>query len=241
MNLIEIKNLCLNFSNKRILNNISLQINEKDFISLIGPNGAGKTMLIKSLLKLQPITSGSVKYKKGLKIGYVPQKLTIESTLPIKVIELLKLKENSNNIEQNINKLSEDFKISSILNNELNQISGGQLQKVFLIKALLCNPDLLILDEPEQNLDINSRIDFYELLDLIYKKHNLAIVLSSHELHFVMKRTKKVICLFNHICCSGEPEMVAKDPEFINLFGEKMAKMVSVYRHPEHNHSHPHY
>lgn len=127
--------------------------------------------------------------------------------------------------------------IEGLLDAQLHGLSGGELQRVLLARALLNTPELLVLDEPAQNLDIVGQIAFYKLLENIYKKRPLAILMVSHDLHMVMAATKKVICLFHHICCSGEPQVVTRDPAFTALFGTDMAKMLAVYHH-EHNHSH---
>ena len=127
--------------------------------------------------------------------------------------------------------------IEKLLEKQMSILSGGEIQRVLLAKALLVSPDLLILDEPAQNLDISGQIAFYELLRKIYKKKKISILMVSHDLHMVMSATKNVICLFNHVCCSGEPNKVTKDPEFIAMFGDNMSKLISIYNH---YHSHEH-
>ena len=119
----------------------------------------------------------------------------------------------------------------------MSVLSSGELQRVLLARSLLNNPELLVLDEPAQNLDIAGQLTFYKLLETIYASHDLSILMVSHDLHLVMASTKQVVCLFHHICCSGEPHAVTKDPEFISLFGNDMANMVAVYQH-SHNHTH---
>ena len=123
------------------------------------------------------------------------------------------------------------------MNKPLHVLSGGELQRVLLARSLLGEPELLVLDEPAQNLDISGQLEFYKLLEKIYLERPLSILMVSHDLHMVMATTKQVVCLFHHICCSGEPQAVTKDPEFISLFGKDMANMMAVYQH-SHNHSH---
>ena len=141
--------------------------------------------------------------------------------------------------EYSLKKVILETQIDKIINKQMSVLSGGEMQRVLLARSLLNNPDLLILDEPAQNLDISGQINFYKLLQSIYKKRNLSILMVSHDLHLVMVSTKKVLCLYNHICCSGEPHQIAKDPEFISMFGKDMANMMSVYQH-SHNHNHDH-
>ena len=154
--------------------------------------------------------------------------------MPISVKRFLMLKKFT--IEE-LESISEETNISNVLSKNLANLSGGELQRVLLARSLLGNPELLILDEPAQNLDIKNQLNFYNLLNQIYQRRDISILMVSHDLHMVMASTKQVICLYHHICCSGEPQAVAKDPEFISLFGNDMAKMMSVYQHT-HDHSH---
>ena len=170
-----------------------------------------------------------------MSVGYIPQNFNPESSMPISVKRFLTLKRKSTPKE--LIDISKETNISEILEKNLSNLSGGELQKVLLARSLLNEPELLILDEPAQNLDIKNQLNFYNLLTRIYQKRELSILMVSHDLHMVMSSTRQVICLYHHVCCSGEPQTVAKDPEFISLFGNDMAKMMSVYQHT-HNHSH---
>lgn len=233
--LVAIKNIYFNASNKVILKDVSFDIARGDFITIVGPNGAGKTSLLKILLGNLKATKGQIIKAESVKFGYVPQKLVIDKTIPISVEYFLKLDEKVNDLL--LRKVCEDTKIETLLQKQMHVLSGGEMQRVLLAKALLNKPDLLILDEPAQNLDISGQLRFYELLAEIYKKQNIAILMVSHDLHMVMSSTKQVICLFNHICCLGEPEKITKNPEFISIFGNDMAKLISIYNH-YHNHKH---
>ena len=134
-------------------------------------------------------------------------------------------------------KISNEFNIEALLGMQISHLSGGELQKVLIARSLIENPNLLILDEPTQNLDVSGQLSFYKFLDQIFNDRKLSILMVSHDLHMVMSSTKKVICLSNHICCSGEPLAITKDPEFISLFGEDFAEMMSVYKHDfDHKH-----
>ena len=233
--LIEAKNLCVNRNNKNILENVFVNIKKNDFITIIGPNGAGKSVLLECLMGSFLPDSGKIIKKNNLSIGYIPRNFTPDNSMPISVRRFLTLKKKFTSKE--LIDISRETNISEILGKHLSTLSGGELQKVLLARSLLNKPELLILDEPAQNLDIKNQLNFYNLLNKIYKDRDLSILMVSHDLHMVMSSTRQVICLYHHVCCSGEPQIVAKDPEFISLFGNDMAKMMSVYQHT-HNHSH---
>jgi zinc transport system ATP-binding protein len=226
---------------KTILDSVSLDIAKHDFITLIGPNGAGKTILLRHLLKLDTPQSGHVRHQPNLKIGYVPQRVSIEPSLPISVKRFLTV--NNSLSGEALDKLADETKIAHLLNRPLAILSGGELQRVLLTRALASEPNLLILDEPAQNLDVNGQLQFYTMIEEIYESRKLSVLMVSHDLHLVMSSTRKVVCLYHHICCSGAPESVARDPEFISIFGDEMAKLMAVYPHThshDHNHDHTH-
>jgi|TARA_B100001059_G_scaffold92134_1_gene91122 zinc transport system ATP-binding protein len=233
--LIQAKNLSVSRQNKSILENVSLSIKKKDFITIIGPNGAGKSVLLDCLMGSFIPDRGEIIKENNLCIGYIPQNFVPENSMPICVERFLTLKKKCTTLE--LNKISKETNITGILKKNLSNLSGGELQKVLLTRSLLNEPELLILDEPAQNLDIKNQLNFYNLLNRIYENRKLSILMVSHDLHMVMSSTKQVVCLYHHVCCSGEPQTVAKDPEFISLFGNDMAEMMSVYQHT-HNHSH---
>tara|TARA_Y100000389_G_scaffold57062_1_gene52968 strand:+ start:2409 stop:3137 length:729 start_codon:yes stop_codon:yes gene_type:complete len=233
--LIKAKDLCVKRHNKNILENVFVDVKKNDFITIIGPNGAGKSILLECLMGSFIPDSGQIEKKDDLSIGYIPQNFNPESSMPISVKRFLTLKKKFT--LQELSSISLETNISEILDKNLSNLSGGELQKVLLARSLINEPDLLILDEPAQNLDIKNQLNFYNLLNNIYKNRKISILMVSHDLHMVMSSTRQVICLYHHVCCSGEPQAVAKDPEFISLFGDDMAKMMSVYQHT-HNHSH---
>lgn len=233
--LINAQNITVIRENKTILKDVSLSIGQHDFITIIGPNGAGKTMLLKCLMGFYTPDDGQVERQKNLSIGYVPQRLVPDYAMPISVKRFLTLR--CQVTHETLQKIVEETAITAILNKPLHILSGGELQRVMLARALTKSPDLLVLDESAQNLDVSGQLAFYKLLERIYAEHKVSILLVSHDLHLVMASTKKVVCLFHHVCCSGEPQAVAKDPEFTSLFGDDMAKMMAVYHHA-HDHHH---
>ncbi|MDA7705319.1 ATP-binding cassette domain-containing protein [Rickettsiales bacterium] len=234
-NLISLEKINLNFADKKILDNIDINIKKDDFITIIGPNGSGKSSLIKIIIGSLKASSGKVRRNKNLKIAYVPQKMEINQTIPINAEYFLQLNQK---IEPKLfDKIITELKIGNFLQTQLNNLSGGQKQKILLAKALLSKPNLLILDEPAQNLDISGQLEFYNYIDKLHKEQNISILMVSHDLHIVMSSTKKVICLHHHICCQGEPKIIAQNPDFKEIFGNDMNKLISIYNH-YHDHHH---
>ena len=233
--LISAKNVSVLKNQKSILENIDIQINKKDFITIVGPNGAGKTMLLKCLMGFYKPTSGMIERKEKLKIGYMPQSINVINTMPMTVKGFITVKKKYDDVS--LHKVITEVNLGEIVNKQLSVLSGGEMQRVLLARSLLNNPDLLILDEPAQNLDISGQLNFYKLIQEIYSKRDISILMISHDLHLVMVSTKKVLCLYKHICCSGAPQQIAKDPEFLSMFGKDMANMMSIYQH-SHDHDH---
>jgi zinc transport system ATP-binding protein len=235
--LLKIEDLSLIIDDKQILENVSFLIERGQIITIIGPNGSGKTSLARCLLKLIEPTSGYMWFKPGLRIGYMPQKIHFNPNLPLTVIDFLKL-EVAQKIEQDLLfEVINETKINDILSRPLQKISGGETQRVILARALLMKPNLLILDEPDQGVDINGQIELYQLIEKLRLEKNISSLIISHNLHMVMKNTDYVICLNQHICCEGSPSFVNKQEEFHTLFGNKSLEHFSVY---EHNHNHVH-
>lgn len=234
-NLISLENINLNFADQNILKNINLEIRKGDFITIIGPNGAGKSSLIKIIIGSVKNDYGKIVRNKNLKIGYVPQKIDINQTIPINAKYFLQL--NQKIKPKLFDKILRDLKIENFLETQLNNLSGGQRQKILLAKALLSEPNLLILDEPAQNLDISGQLEFYNYIKNLHQEQKISILMISHDLHIVMSSTKKVICLNRHICCQGEPKIIAKNPDFKEIFGNDMNKLISIYNH-YHDHHH---
>lgn len=233
--LLDVQDISLELGSRSILQNISLQIAEKQIVTLIGPNGAGKTSLIKIALGLLQPSTGKVVLRSKLRIGYMPQRLHIEPTMPITVKKFLQLAVHADNslIDQSL----EEVSALSLLNAQIHSLSGGELQRVLLARALIQNPELLVLDEPVQGVDISGQAELYRLITEIRDRHKCGVLLVSHDLHLVMSATDEVICLNQHVCCHGHPEQVTTDPAYLELFGKKQAETLAVYTH-HHNHSH---
>lgn len=223
-------NISLRIDGKTILDNVSFQLQEGQITTLIGPNGAGKTCLIRILLGLQKATSGTVTLAQGIRIGYMPQKLTIDPSLPISVRGFLGLAErNTANCRQAL----EAVGVPELFDNPMIHLSGGETQRVLLARALLRKPKLLVLDEPVQGVDINGQEALYSLIGRIRDTSGCSILMISHDLHVVMAATDEVLCLNHHLCCHGSPESVSSDPAYKELFGVRTA----LYTH-HHDHEH---
>lgn len=233
--LIELKNIHVVFEQKNALQNINLTIYPDSIITLVGPNGGGKSTLLKVLLKLLSPTSGEVIYSDQVRIGYVPQKIHLDQSLPMTVEKFLALKIGV--AQPDIDAALARLSIGHLRHNRLQKLSGGEMQRVLLARAILNKPNLLVLDEPTQGVDMNGQAELYQLILQTQKKLNCAILMVSHDLNIVMAETNEVLCINQHICCAGTPEIVSNDPMFIHFFGDQFAKNVALYTH-KHNHKH---
>ncbi len=233
--LITINDICVKRANRFILRHVSLEVNANDMITIIGPNGAGKSMLLKAMIGLYLPDHGTIERADHVVMGYVPQFFTPPDTMPIKVKRFLRL----NNVIDNaaLEQVAIQVGIQKLLNEPLATLSGGQRQRVLLARALLRKPNILLLDEPVQHLDIKGQLEFYTLLEEVRTAHHFAVVMVSHDLNRVMASSSQVVCLHTHICCSGTPDNIANDPAFIEMFGNDMASMVGIYQH-HHDHEH---
>ena len=231
-NALILRNVSHIFDHKHILKNINLVIKPEEFITIIGPNGAGKTTLLKVILGIIKPSVGKILKQKTLKIGYVPQKINILPFLPLTVKNFLSLN-HRNALDEIIN----ITKINNLLDKYLYNLSGGELQRILLARALLLKPNMLLLDEPDQNLDISGQLEFYQNLSNIHKAQNITVIMVSHNLHMVMSRSEKVYCLYHHLCCSGSPQHISSDPAFLEIYGNDYKNLISIYEH-HHNHKH---
>ena len=232
--LIKAQDLCLNIAGRQILDNVSLEVSKGEIVTLVGPNGSGKSSLVRCLLKLSEPDTGNVERQAGLRIGYMPQKIHIDPVLPLSVKRFLQLVGNIT--QQQIEQVAEQVEVASLLNRPVQNVSGGEFQRVLLARALLRKPDLLVLDEPAQGVDINGQQQLYQLISNIRDQMGCGVLMVSHDLHLVMAATDQVLCLNTHICCQGHPEAVSKHPEYLKLFGNSLDGL-AVYTH-HHDHSH---
>ena len=232
--LITINNLNLTLGKTHILKKINFKIYKNEITTLVGPNGAGKSTLLKCMMGSIKNYSGVIKARPYLKIGYVPQKIDFNYSLPITVKRFLNLPEKL--CSNKMDKLLSNTETLKLKNYQLNHLSKGELQRVLLAYALKNSPDLLILDEANQGLDHLGLIQFYKRIEDIKKISRCSILLVSHELHIVMAASDRVICLNKHICCEGAPEIVSQTKEYYELFGKQNNGTLAIYHHKE-NHN----
>lgn len=217
------------------LRHVDFTINSGEIVTIVGPNGSGKSTLLKSLIGAVKPTAGKVQRRAGLRIGYVPQKLHIDPTLPLSVRRFLSLPKHRS--DDDINSALMRVGASDLHEKQMSALSGGQFQRALLARALLENPDILILDEPTTGLDQPGSAALYNLIEDIRRETGAAVLMVSHELHVVMSASDRVVCLNGHVCCHGAPEIVASAPEYRALFGSGTQGALALYRH-DHDHSH---
>lgn len=214
--LIQLEQVSVHRDDRDILKKVDFALHQNEIVSLIGPNGAGKSTLIKVLLGILQPSSGRVINHKKLKMAYVPQKFNPSHSLPLRVQDLLDLEKCSPALRQEI---IQDTGISKLQQSKVQQLSGGERQRVLLARALLRQPDILVLDEPMQGLDIQSEAELYDYVRSLPERYGCAILIVSHDLQWVMQGTHRVVCLNKHICCSGLPENIQQHPEYQAIFG----------------------
>ena len=232
--LLALDNVNLTIRDYHILQNVSLRLQNNEILTLVGLNGSGKTTLVRVILGLIKPDSGSVWLKPKMRIGYMPQKLTIDETLPLTVQRFMSLSQRAQ--REQIQQALAETGAEHVIDSPIQTISGGELQRVMLARALLRNPDLLVLDEPVQSVDVAGQYELYELISRIRQQRQCSILMVSHDLHLVLPTTDQVVCMNHHICCSGPPDLVTQHPAYLELFGAEH-KRVAVYRH-QHDHHH---
>jgi zinc transport system ATP-binding protein len=233
--LLDLRGIDYSVGARSILKGIFLQIARGQIVTLIGPNGAGKTTLIKIAMGLLEPEGGQVLRAPDLRIGYMPQRLSVETTMPISVERFLRLGRAARK-----DAVSEALSVvgaSVLLDARLRDLSGGELQRVLLARALLQDPHLLVLDEPAQGVDLKGQAELYRLIMQIRDRQQCGVLMVSHDLHLVMAATDEVICLNQHVCCHGHPEKVSNDPAYLELFGKRDAETMAFYTH-YHTHHH---
>ncbi len=231
--LIETRSISLSLQGKQILDQIDLRVHRGEIVTLIGPNGAGKSTLVRVILGLLKPDSGQVKLAAKTRIGYMPQRLTIDPVLPLTVRRFLTLAQRCG--ESKLIETLTEVGAAHLLEFPMQTLSGGETQRILLARAMLRDPDLLILDEPVQGVDVSGQDELYRLISTIRKRHGCGILMISHDLHMVMSATDQVLCLNKHVCCSGHPDSVRINPSYLALFGK--APVLTPYSH-HHDHSH---
>jgi zinc transport system ATP-binding protein len=237
MSLIATRDLTLVLGGQTVLHGVNITLERGEIVTIVGPNGSGKSSLLRALIGALKPASGSITRADGLRIGYVPQKLQIDATLPMTVRGFLNLphRQSAAVVEQVLRHAG----VPDLARRQMADLSGGQFQRVLLARALLNTPDILILDEATQGLDQPGSAAFYRQIEDVRRDMGCAVLMVSHDLHVVMAASDRVLCLNGHVCCEGTPEIVADAPEYRALFGTGTQGALALYRH-EHTHSHDH-
>ena len=232
--LLKVEDVGLLKNDKWLVKGVSLEVKQGEIVTLIGPNGSGKSTTAKIALGIYKEVEGKVK-KFTNKIGYVPQKISVDWTLPIRVIDFMSLTDEPTN--EQINIALSLTGVEHLRNKSLGNLSGGEFQRVLIARAIAKQPELLVLDEPVQGVDFKGEVVLYELIKKISEELNCGILLISHDLHVVMSASDFVVCLNGHVCCSGTPQVVAKNNKYQELFGDRASSILSLYEH-KHDHTH---
>ncbi len=220
-----------------ILQGVDLAIAPGEQVSLIGPNGAGKSTLIKAVLGLEPLSAGQRWVREGLRFGYVPQQLQVARTLPLRVQDVLHL---GRRLQPGDQAILAETGVVRLLQHSWQDLSGGERQRALLARALLLQPEVLVLDEPMQGLDMQAEAELSDYLRSLPERHGCAMLMVSHDLHWVMQGTQRVVCLNRHICCTGSPQQVQQAPEYQALFGRHHVFYQHHHDHCQHEDEHHH-
>ena len=218
-----------------LVQGVDLTIRRGEIVTLIGPNGSGKSTTAKLVTGVLKPDAGSVTRAPGLRVGYVPQKLSIDWTLPLSVRRLMTLTGSFSRAE--VERGLDAVGILHLAEDEVQHLSGGEFQRALMALAMIRKPDLLVLDEPVQGVDFSGEVALYDLIKQIRDDTHCGVLLISHDLHVVMAETDTVICLNGHVCCRGTPDSVARSPEYLKLFGSRAAATLAIYQH-HHDHTH---
>lgn len=233
--LLDARGLWVTRGGRVLLENVDLDISPGEIVTLVGPNGAGKTTLVRVVLGLMRPDRGEITRAPRLRLGYLPQRFDVDATIPLTVERFLTLSVRAGPGE--IDTVLAEVSAAHLRKAQVTDLSGGEFQRVALAKALMGAPNLLVLDEPVQNVDYVGEAELYRLIADIRSRRGCGILLVSHDLHVVLAESDRVICLNRHVCCSGVPETVAQHPEYRRLFGPQAARIYGVYAH-RHDHVH---
>lgn len=229
------RNLSYAQGQRQILDDISFELRRSEITTIIGPNGAGKTTLTNIVTGLINDFDGAIERAANLRIGYLPQKVNVNTLMPLSVRRLLQLTHSST--EQEIDHALAQTEVAYLKQRQVRSLSEGELKRVLLARTTLGKPDLIVLDEPTAGVDVSGEIRMYQLIVELRTRLQCAVLLVSHDLHLVMSQTDQVLCLNQHLCCSGQPESVSRHPEYLALFGQQASDSIAIYAH-HHDHEH---
>lgn len=232
--LLELDLVTRRFDDRTVIDAVDLAVHRGEVVSLMGPNGAGKSTLLRVALGLDAPDSGTVRRAPGMVIGYMPQRVMIDPLFPISVARFIRLRPGVSRTQAR--EAARRTGIDGLLESPMASLSGGETQRALLARAIARKPDLLVLDEPVQGVDINGQTELYRLIATLRREFDCGVLMVSHDLHLVMASTDRVICLNRHVCCSGAPRSVAQDPAYRAMFGDGSAQ-IALYAH-RHDHDH---
>lgn len=233
--LVEARGVSVSLGGRSVLDDVGLAVHAGEIVTLIGLNGAGKSTLVRVLLGIIRPSRGEVVRVPGLRIGYAPQHVHRDPVLPMTVQRFLTV--GAPATRRRLETLLAEVGAGAILDHPVSGISGGELHRVLLARALLREPGLLVLDEPLAGVDVTSQSELYRLIAAIRDRYGCGVLLVSHDLHLVMAATDTVVCINRHVCCTGHPRAITRDPAFVSLFGHHVANTLAIY---EHSHDHHH-
>jgi len=220
---------------RQVLDQVSFTLERSQITTIIGPNGAGKSTLANIVTGLIDHFDGDISRTPGLRIGYLPQKVYVNTLMPLTVERLLQLTRNVS--KQELDDALAQTEIQHLKTRQVRSLSEGELKRALLARTTLGKPDLIVLDEPTSGVDVTGEIKMYELISDLRNQLRCAVLLVSHDLHLVMSKTDQVLCLNKHLCCSGVPDSVSQHPEYLALFGQQASASIAIYPH-HHDHVH---
>ena len=233
--LLQVRALSVDVGGRAVLDRVDVAVHRAEIVTLIGPNGSGKTTLVRAALGLVPPRAGTIARQPALRIGYVPQHVHVDATLPLSVRRFVALVPGV--AAGDTARVLEQVGAQALAGTPMSALSGGEMRRVLLARALARRPDLLILDEPTAGVDVGGQADLYRLIESLRRRHGCGVLLVSHDLHLVMASTDRVVCLNHHVCCTGTPQDVVEDPAYLTLFGSHGRARLAVYAH-RHDHDH---
>ncbi|MCU7881427.1 MAG: zinc ABC transporter ATP-binding protein ZnuC [Candidatus Thiodiazotropha sp. (ex Lucinoma aequizonata)] len=233
--LIEANDISIALQGRQVLEQVNLAVHQGEIVTLIGPNGSGKTTLVRIILGLLKADGGRIKTQPGLRIGYMPQRLVLSENMPLTVKRFLSLGNKGQDSEMQL--ILNELAIEQLLDSPMQRLSGGELQRILLARALLRKPDLMVFDEPVQGVDVTGQAALYALITQIRDQFGCGVLMISHDLHLVMATTDQVLCLNHHVCCSGHPKSISQHPAYLELFGSPANAKLAIYTH-HHDHTH---
>ncbi|MDI7863531.1 ATP-binding cassette domain-containing protein [Rhizobiaceae bacterium n13] len=233
--LVSLESVGVHRNGRWLVRGVDFTVRRGEIVTLIGPNGSGKSTCAKAAIGVLKPDEGRVSRIPDLKVGYVPQKLAIDWTLPLTVRRLMTL--TGPLAQRDVDAALAAVGMSALAGAEVQHLSGGEFQRALLARAIARKPHLLVLDEPVQGVDFSGELALYDLIKQIRNATGCGILLISHDLHVVMAETDTVICLNGHVCCRGTPQAVSQSPEYMRLFGARAAQTIALYSH-HHDHTH---